>query len=78
LDLRPGDRRADCGGLMDPVSVWVRESGEWALIHRCCACGALSSNRVAADDNELALMQLAAKPLARPLFPVDRVNVPLE
>ena len=50
VDLEPGDRASDCGGIMDPVAVWVRKGGEWAIIHRCRRCGALSSNRVAADD----------------------------
>ena len=25
LDNEPGDREADCGGIMDPVAVWVRK-----------------------------------------------------
>lgn len=53
LDIEPGDREADCGGIMEPVGVWVRKNGEWALIHRCRRCGHLSSNRVAADDNPM-------------------------
>lgn len=35
VDITPGDRAADCGGIMEPVAVWVRKNGEWALIHRC-------------------------------------------
>ena len=58
LDVAPGDRAADCGGRMEAVAVWVRRDGEWALIHRCARCGALSSNRIAADDNPLLLMSL--------------------
>lgn len=34
LDIEPGDRESDCGGLMEPVAVWVRRGGEWAIIHR--------------------------------------------
>ena len=30
---------------MEPVAVWVRKGGEWAIIHRCKRCGKLSSNR---------------------------------
>ncbi len=63
LDIEPGDREADCGGIMEPVGVWVRKNGEWALIHRCRRCGHLSSNRVAADDNPMKLMSIAMKPL---------------
>jgi hypothetical protein len=73
LDVEPGDREADCGAVMDPVAVWVRRGGEWALIHRCRSCGALSSNRIAADDNSALLVSLAVKPLASPPFPLDRL-----
>ena len=74
LDVEPGDRAADCGGVMEPVAVWVRKNGEWALIHRCRICGALSSNCIAADDNPLKLMSLAVKPVACPPFPLERLE----
>lgn len=74
LDNEPGDRAADCGGVMEPISVWVRKNGEWAIIHRCRICGALSSNRIAADDNPIKLMSLAMKPVARPPFPLERIE----
>ncbi|MCX5673346.1 MAG: ribosome small subunit-dependent GTPase A [Planctomycetota bacterium] len=73
LDHSPGDRAACCGGLMEPVAVWVRKGGEWAIVHRCRDCGTLSSNRIAADDNEMLLLSLAVKPLATPPFPLDRL-----
>ena len=71
VDIEPGDRAADCGGIMDPVAVWVRKNGEWAIIHRCRRCGWLSSNRIAADDNPIKLMSIAMKPIAQPPFPVE-------
>ena len=49
VDIEPGDRASDCGGIMDPIAVWVRKNGEWAIVHRCRICGALSSNRVVPD-----------------------------
>ena len=74
LDNEPGDREADCGGIMEPIAVWVRKNGEWAIIHRCRTCGALSSNRIAADDNPMKLMSIAMKPIANPPFPVERIQ----
>ncbi len=74
VDEEPGDRAADCGGIMDPVGVWVRKGGEWAIIHRCRRCGKLSSNRVAADDNPVKLMSIALKPLCEPPFPIERIR----
>lgn len=74
VDDEPGDRAADCGGIMEPVAVWVRKNGEWAIIHRCRRCGVLHSNRVAADDNPMKLMSIALKPLCEPPFPVERIE----
>lgn len=74
VDDEPGDRQAGCGCVMDPVSVWVRKNGEWAIVHRCRRCGHLSSNRVAADDNPMKLMSIALKPLTQPPFPLERIE----
>lgn len=74
VDDEPGDRASLCKGIMEPVSVWVRKGGEWAIIHRCKACGALSSNRIAADDNPALLMSIAVKPLASTPFPLDQLG----
>lgn len=74
VDIEPGDRASDCGGVMEPIAVWVRNNGEWAIIHRCKRCGALSSNRVLADDNPVKLMSIAMKPLANPPFPIERIK----
>ena len=69
-DIQPGDRLSLCRGVMEPIGVWVRKNGEWAIIHRCRSCGELSSNRIAADDNPTLLMSIAVKPLAMPPFPL--------
>lgn len=74
VDNEPGDRRSLCKGIMEPVSVWVRKGGEWAIIHRCRICGTLSSNRIAADDNPALLMSIAVKPLAMTPFPLDKIE----
>lgn len=74
VDNEPGDRESDCGGIMEPIAVWVRKNGEWAIIHRCKICGTLSSNRVAADDDPTKLMSIAMKPIAFPPFPLERLK----
>ncbi|WP_106401362.1 RNHCP domain-containing protein [Actinocorallia populi] len=62
----PGDRGASCRGRMDALSVSVRPDGEWMIVHQCAACGELSANRIAGDDNALALVRLALRPLCDP------------
>jgi len=77
VDIRAGDRMSACMGLMEPIAVWSKKNGEWAIVHRCLTCGKLGSNRIAADDNEIVLMSLAVRPLARPPFPLDRLMAAL-
>ncbi|MGW5775949.1 RNHCP domain-containing protein [Streptomyces sp. NPDC003863] len=62
----PGDRDADCRGRMEALGMSVRDDGEWLIIHQCASCGELSANRIAGDDNPLALVRLALRPLADP------------
>ncbi|OLZ65435.1 RNHCP domain protein [Streptomyces sp. IMTB 2501] len=59
----PGDRASTCRGRMEAMSMSARADGEWMLIHQCLACGELSANRIAGDDNPLALVRLALRPL---------------
>ena len=74
VDIEPGDRAPDCGGIMEPIAVWVRKGGEWAIIHHCRRCGVLRINRAAADDNPMKLMSIAMKPLCEPPFPLERIE----
>ena len=67
----PGDRAAACAASMEPIAVCVRDDGEWAIVHRCGGCHAIRVNRIAGDDNPLALMRLAVRPLAQPPFPLE-------
>ncbi|MDO4920670.1 MAG: RNHCP domain-containing protein [Phascolarctobacterium sp.] len=73
VDEKPGDRASDCHGIMEPIAVWVRKSGEWAIIHHCRICGKLSSNRIAADDNPMKLMAIVMRPYGSET--ISRINV---
>jgi ribosome biogenesis GTPase len=50
LDTKSGDRLRQCMGLMEPIAIWQKSNGEFAIIHHCHRCGMLKANRVAADD----------------------------
>ncbi|BDA78988.1 RNHCP domain-containing protein [Leptospira kobayashii] len=69
VDKSPGDRASDCGSIMEPISIWVRKE-EWVLLHRCKGCGVIHANRIGPDDNEILLLSLAAKALAKPCVPL--------
>ena len=74
MDIQTGDRLSGCQSLMEPISVWVRSNGEWAIVHRCRKCGTLRTNRIAGDDNEVLLISLALRPLAMPPFPLHLLS----
>ncbi len=61
-DTRPGDRASACRSLMEPVGVFHRPKGEQVVLHRCRGCGRERHNRVAADDNPVALLRLPPVP----------------
>lgn len=50
LDVFPGDRMADCGGLMVPISVTAHSKKGYQLLHRCQKCGAEGRNIINFDD----------------------------
>ncbi len=54
----PGDRLSDCRSLMEPIGTFARSNGEQMVVHRCGGCGAERHNRIAADDNPIALLRL--------------------
>lgn len=74
LDDEPGDRSSECHGKMEPIGVWVRKNGEWALLHRCTVCEKISSNRIAADDNPMKLMALALRPFGTETIPAREIQ----
>ena len=60
VDVNPGDRAADCGGLMEPVGA-EQKSGESILVHRCVTCGHIKRNRTAPEDNFVLLLKIMAQ-----------------
>ena len=71
VDERPGDRASPCRSPMEPIAIEAKDSGEWAIVHRCKGCGEIKSNRIAGDDSERVLLGLALRPISRPAFPLD-------
>lgn len=60
VDVHPGDRSAECGGLMAPVGLYTKK-GEQMLLHRCVVCGFERPNKVSDQDSQKALLALAKR-----------------
>lgn len=59
VDLDPGDRAAECGGLMEPVGA-EQKRGEWRILYRCQKCGQKKFNRVDPKDSKENLVKISA------------------
>ncbi len=51
VDIEPGDRLNECGGLMPAIGKLYKKDGEEVLVHKCLKCGFVRKNRVAGDDS---------------------------
>lgn len=59
VDINPGDRQAECQGLMEPVGV-VQKKGEYVITHRCLKCGMERVNKSARNDSFDALLAIGS------------------
>jgi hypothetical protein len=50
LDIFPGDRSADCGGVMEPIGVEYHSKKGYQIIHRCTKCGQKTKNVLNLED----------------------------
>ena len=58
LDENPGDRAADCGGKMRPVSAEPSAKKGYVITHKCEKCGAVRRCRAASDDDVSLIIAL--------------------
>ncbi len=58
VDIDPGDRAADCGGMMKPVGL-EGTSPDYRIAHRCEVCGFARFNSVQKIDEPEAILALA-------------------
>lgn len=47
VDINPGDRSNDCGGILRPIKTEPDPKKGYVIIHRCDKCGAVVRNKAA-------------------------------
>ena len=47
LDVNPGDRASDCGGVLEPVFAEIDAKKGYVIVSRCKKCGAERRNKAA-------------------------------
>lgn len=60
VDVNPGDRLANCNGLM-PVIEIIFEHSKWVLVQRCNTCGHTRKNKLQPNDSMENLAELQKK-----------------
>lgn len=58
VDVNPGDRAEECGGLMEPVDLELKD-GKYTVVHRCQKCGFVRRNKICDADNFETVLALA-------------------
>lgn len=58
VDNMPGDREAECRGLLKPVQVELDSKKGYVIIYKCEKCGAIRKNKSAIDDDMDLLIKL--------------------
>ena len=58
VDNMPGDREAECRGLLKPVQVELDSKKGYVIIYKCEKCGAIRKNKAAVDDDKDLLIKL--------------------
>ena len=59
VDVNPGDRVADCSGLMEPINVEI-EKDEYIIIHQCKKCGHEKRNKSVSKDNFDEILRISS------------------
>lgn len=77
----PGDRESNCKGIMEPIGLTQKKtktdrygkkiSGEVMIVHKCKKCGYISTNRIAGDDDERAILEVFEQSLSAQTPPVN-------
>ena len=51
LDIFPGDRKANCGGVLEPIAIEKGNKDKLKIVYKCKKCGEVKRNIMADDDN---------------------------
>jgi hypothetical protein len=62
VDVNPGDRKADCGGSMEPVGV-KREGEGYTIFYKCLKCNHSYRVKSFKKDNFEELVKISKNPI---------------
>ena len=51
VDINPGDRNSNCGGVLVPIAVEKGSKDKLKIVYKCNKCGEIKRNVAAVDDD---------------------------
>lgn len=60
LDINPGDRASNCGGLLKPVGIEIKGQKGYVINFVCEKCKAKKNNISAKDDSVKKIIEIAS------------------
>ena len=58
LDVNPGDRSANCGGILRPIDVEKSSKDKLKIVYKCDKCGMIKKNIMTDDDNYDVILEV--------------------
>lgn len=58
LDINPGDRKANCGGILVPIAIEKANKDKYKIIYKCSKCKEIKKNVMADDDNFEKILEI--------------------
>ena len=61
VDINPGDRQNECGGVLIPVDISQNSKKGYIINYKCEKCGTLHNNKSATDDKFSTILKVMNK-----------------
>lgn len=58
LDINPGDRAANCGGVLIPIDIEKGKKDSYKIIYKCNKCKQIKKNKMANDDSYDKILEI--------------------
>lgn len=62
VDINPGDRQANCDGVLTPVAI-ENFKKTYKIVYKCEKCGMIKRNIMANDDNMDLIIKVMSNPI---------------
>ncbi|MFH1547146.1 MAG: RNHCP domain-containing protein [bacterium] len=60
VDINPGDRKSECGGLMEPIGIEIK-NGQNTIRYKCRKCSQTYRVRASKNDNTDIILELSTR-----------------